>query len=339
VEPEINFAKDLPRRARIEWPTVALAGACYALWFAAGLWLWPVAPVAALAVMAVMVALHSSLQHEALHGHPTRDARVNEALVFLPLGLFYPYRRFKALHLAHHHDERLTDPYDDPESYYRAEGEHAAYPAWFKAVLRANNAMAGRFLLGPALMVSGFKRGEFDRIVAGDRAVRIAWLLHGAGVCAVFAIVWFGFGINPLLYAATAAYFGLALITIRTYAEHRWQEKTDGRSIIVEKSILSLLFLNNNLHFVHHRLPTVAWYRLPALYRARRAEWIAANGGYVLPNYTAMAKAYLFTAKEPVVHPALRRLGSAAAAFAPRMRARNVAGGGALPVPAEPARD
>lgn len=321
----------------MEWPTIALTVVCYGLWFAAGLWLWPVAPAAALAVMAVMVALHSSLQHEALHGHPTRDARLNEALVFLPLGLFYPYRRFKALHLRHHHDERLTDPYDDPESYYRAEGEHAAFPKWLKRLLHLNNTMAGRFLLGPALMVVGFKKSEWRQ--AGDREVQKAWLLHGVGVVAVLAIVWRGFGMNPLLYAVTSAYFGLALITIRTFAEHRWEQKAEGRTIIVEKSMLSLLFLNNNLHLVHHKLPTAAWYRLPALYRARRDEWIAQNGGYVLPNYRAMAAAWLFTAKEPVVHPALHRLSAATRAFMPRVRARNVAGGGALPVPAEPAKD
>jgi fatty acid desaturase len=38
--------------------------------------------------------------------------------VFLPIGLVWPFRRFKALHLRHHADERLTDPFDDPESYY-----------------------------------------------------------------------------------------------------------------------------------------------------------------------------------------------------------------------------
>ena len=60
-------------------------------------------------------AAHSSLQHEALHGHPTRSAALNEALVFLPLGLLFPYRRFKMLHLRHHNNSALTDPYDDPE--------------------------------------------------------------------------------------------------------------------------------------------------------------------------------------------------------------------------------
>ena len=45
-------------------------------------------------------------------------------LVGLPIGLVYPFRRFKALHLRHHADERLTDPFDDPESYYQALWQH-----------------------------------------------------------------------------------------------------------------------------------------------------------------------------------------------------------------------
>ena len=49
--------------------------------------------------------------------------------MFLPLGLFYPFRRFKGLHLTHHNDERLTDPYDDPESYYRSAMDWERIPA------------------------------------------------------------------------------------------------------------------------------------------------------------------------------------------------------------------
>jgi len=64
-------------------------------------------------------AMHSSLCHEALHGHPTRLKWLNEALVFAQLSLVIPYGRFHDLHLVHHTDENLTDPYDDPESNYR----------------------------------------------------------------------------------------------------------------------------------------------------------------------------------------------------------------------------
>ncbi|MFV2038338.1 MAG: fatty acid desaturase, partial [Paracoccaceae bacterium] len=67
---------------------------------------------------AVSVTMFSSLQHEVLHGHPTPFKRLNEALVFPGLTVFIPYLRFRDLHLAHHNDTRLTDPYDDPESNY-----------------------------------------------------------------------------------------------------------------------------------------------------------------------------------------------------------------------------
>ena len=60
-----------------------------------------------------------------------RPARLwlNELLVGLPIGLVYPFRRFRALHLRHHADESLTDPFDDPESYYRAFWQHEDLPA------------------------------------------------------------------------------------------------------------------------------------------------------------------------------------------------------------------
>ncbi len=127
-----------------------------------------------------VAAIH--VVHEVLHGHPTRNALINEAFVFLPIGLVWPYRRFKTLHLRHHADERLTDPFDDPESYYKALWRHEELPAAMKFLLRVNNTMAGRFVLGPWLATIGFVIGDFRQVLAGDRAIRKAWLLHGAGL-------------------------------------------------------------------------------------------------------------------------------------------------------------
>src|SRR5690606_29964578 len=115
-----------------EWPTVALIAATYALWAATGFFLWPHYPVAALLALTLLLAMQSSLMHEASHGHPTRKSWINEMLVGLPIGLVYPFRRFKALHLRHHADESLTDPFDDPESYYRALWQHEDLPAALK---------------------------------------------------------------------------------------------------------------------------------------------------------------------------------------------------------------
>jgi fatty acid desaturase len=290
---------------RIEWPTIALLVACYASWLISGTWLYEAVPVLGLLLMAVAIALHSSLQHEIMHGHPTRNRAINEALVFLPIGLFYPYRRYKVMHMQHHHDERLTDPYDDPESYYRAQGDWDRLSAVMKRLLAWNNTLIGRMVLGPALMVSGFYLSEF-RLMRSDRVIRKAWIMHGLGLAMVVAIAGLVFS-TPFWVYGLAAYAGLSLISVRTYCEHQWSETPEGRTIIVEKSPLSWLFLNNNLHIVHHKLPTVAWYQLPRLYADARAEWQEINGGYVFPHYFAILKAYAFRAKEPNVHPVWRR--------------------------------
>ncbi len=95
--------------------------------------------------------------------------------------------------------------------------------------------------------------------------------------------------------------------------------------MIVERSPLSFLFLNNNLHFVHHKSPTVAWYRLPKLFRDRRDEWLRMNNGYAYPNYFALLKAYAFKAKEPIVHPVLQaRAGAGPGVQAARQGAQHL---------------
>ena len=77
-----------------------------------------------------------------------------------------------------------------------------------------------------------------------------------------------------------------------------------GRSVIIEdRGPLAFLFLNNNLHAVHHAHPRVAWYRLPALYRARRERFLAMNEGYRFASYAHVFRGYLFRQKDPVPHP------------------------------------
>lgn len=326
------------RGLRVEWITIALIVACYGLWALGGTLLWSFSPLLALAALTIAVALQSSLMHEASHGHPTRSGTLNEILVGLPIGLVYPFRRFRSLHLRHHADERLTDPFDDPESYYRAIWQHEQLPGWMQALLRANNTMVGRFFMGPAMGSIGFLISDFRLLAAGDRAVRRAWVNHAVGLAVLVPILALAFRM-PLWAYLLPVYLGQSLISIRTFAEHQWDENPDGRTVIVERSPLAFLFLNNNLHFVHHKKPNVAWYDLPTLFRERREEWIEGNGRYVYPNYFALFIDYAVRAKEPVVHPALRRAPEAGTTFRPRIRARNVNGLGTAPVPAQPSQD
>jgi fatty acid desaturase len=274
--------------------------ACYGAWVFGGL-IYAAAPLIAIALLAVTTALHSSLQHEALHGHPTRWGWVNEALVFLPIGLLFPFRRYRRLHLRHHADERLTDPYDDPESFYLAVREWDKLPRPLKVLLRWNNTLVVRMLLGPAITILGFVASELKGLAA-SREVRRAWLLHGAALIPTVLIVALVFRMPPWAYLASA-YLGLSILSLRSFCEHQWSEHPDGRTVIIETSLLGLLFLNNNLHLVHHKHPTAAWYDLPLLYRSRRLEWRQMNNGYVFAGYFDVLRRFGLSPKEPVAHP------------------------------------
>jgi len=98
-------------------------------------------------------------------------------------------------------------------------------------------------------------------------------------------------------------YMGLAVLSIRSFCEHQWSERPDGRTVIIEKTALGLLFLNNNLHLVHHKRPSAPWYQLPRLYREQREEWSRMNEGYVFQNYLQVLRSFALKGKEPVVHP------------------------------------
>ena len=70
------------KRPFVEWPTFALIIACYAGWVVA-LWVLPL--WAGIVFAGVMIALHSSLQHEVLHGHPFRSQALSDAVIWPPL--------------------------------------------------------------------------------------------------------------------------------------------------------------------------------------------------------------------------------------------------------------
>lgn len=290
------------RKPRIEWPTLAMLVICYAGWAAATTWAAAVWLPLGMGLAALFIALHSSLTHEALHGHPFASRTLNEALVFPCLGLFVPYRRFRDTHLAHHVDERLTDPYDDPESNFRDPAVWAHLPRWWRRVLAFNNTLLGRLLVGPAVGQYAFMRADLAAIRGGDRAVLNGWLWQIPAVIAVLA--WVIWAPMPIWAYLVAAYAGLSILKIRTFLEHRAHDHATGRTVVIEdKGPLALIFLNNNLHAVHHMHPGAAWYRLPGLYAANRAAYLLRNDGYRFASYREVFARYFWRAKDPVPHP------------------------------------
>ncbi|MFM7273267.1 MAG: fatty acid desaturase, partial [Gammaproteobacteria bacterium] len=136
-----------PSTPALEWPTLLLLLACIAAWMALTA-AWPLLPFWVVAPgVAVLLTLHSSLQHEILHGHPTRWRTLNHLLGNIPLSLWLPFARYRETHLAHHVNHRLTDPLRDPESNYWRAADWEALPGWQRAVVQLESTLAGRVLL------------------------------------------------------------------------------------------------------------------------------------------------------------------------------------------------
>lgn len=286
----------------IEWPTLAMLVLTYAVW-AIGTLLWPSSGVFSVLLTMVAVAQFSSLQHEVLHGHPFRNQALNDLLVFPGFSPTIPYMRFKDTHLRHHYDPNLTDPYDDPESNFFDPAQWQRMPPAVQAVLRLHNTLLARLILGPAIGSWYFIKGDLALIRAGNRRVIVSWVWHLVGVSLVLA--WLLLVTEMPIWAyLVAAYGGYSLLKIRTFLEHRAHASFRARTVIVEdKGPLALLFLNNNLHVVHHMHPKVPWYQLPRLYAEKADHYRRRNDAYVFANYREIFARYLFRAKDPVAHP------------------------------------
>jgi fatty acid desaturase len=292
------------RRREFEWPTFLLIGLVYAtlallVWNHARLPWWLILPAGAYAA-----ALHVSLQHEVLHGHPTGSRLLNEAMVFITPHFWLPFPIYRATHLRHHNDADLTDPRRDPESYYMLPERWAALPGLKRALYRMNQTLAGRMAIGPAISIVRLWSEQLAAIARGEAELAKAWAYH---IAASALTIWLIVGVAgmPLWqYVLLIAYPGISLALVRSYCEHRAAPLPELRTIIVEASpVWSLLFLHNNLHVAHHTRPALAWYRIPAYYRAEKAAMLARNGGYAMRGYGEIFRRYFLSAKEPVPYP------------------------------------
>ena len=284
---------------RLEMPTWLLCAAIYGGWilltlnFHALPW-WIVLPLGAW-----LVAWHNSLQHEIVHGHPTRWRWLNESLAYAPFGLVMAYPLYRSSHLAHHATAALTCPKSDPESFYVVEADWRKMNVYLRLLLTANNSMLGRFILGPAISYVLFWRGARLR-----RRNLAGYAIHAAALGVVMWWVIAYCGIPFWAYFALFAYPGLSLTLMRSYFEHRPNDAPTGRTAIVERSpLFGLLFLNNNLHVMHHDHPGVPWFDLPRVYRSERSEVLARKGAYLFSGYFNVARRYLLKPKDSPVHP------------------------------------
>ena len=290
----------------IEWPTVALMALNWLAFLGTTAFYHSLPWWFVLLVGGYLVALFGSLQHEVLHGHPTANQRLNEAIIFPNIALWMPYTIYKETHLRHHINHQLTDPELDPESYYLLPSKWRRLSSFKKAYYRFYNTFLGRFFWGPAHIIGTLWIADIRAIFLGNMQTMRTWVIHALACLPVLYWVLVISNIPLWEYFFLFVYPGLSLTLMRSFIEHQAVEKVGERSIIVETNpLMSLLFLNNNLHAVHHKDPRLAWFRIPLVWHRERDAVLAANGHYYFKGYFSIICRYWLSPKEQPNHPLL----------------------------------
>jgi fatty acid desaturase len=290
---------------RLALPTWGVVAATYVgflllTWNFMALPLWLAA-----AALTLVLAWQGSLQHETIHGQPTRWRGINTALGWAPLALWLPYAVYRDTHLRHHATGRrnLTDPRHDPESHYVLLGTLVGSGPIRRVVLQLNCTLGGRLLLGPAIVVLRLWAAELHRL--SDRRRLGIWVRHLAVVGFMLSWIVGVCKIPPLVYVAAVVYPSISLSLLRSFAEHHAASEPHHRTAVVNAHpFWALLFLNNQLHFVHHARPDLAWYQLPRAWRELAASVDIAPGLLFLGGYAEVVRRYLFRPFITVEHPA-----------------------------------
>ncbi|RKP43865.1 fatty acid desaturase [Trinickia fusca] len=293
--------------ARTEWPTWLLIVVIYGGWV--GILLLVRAAHLSLAAatppLIVLCAWHMSLQHELLHGHPTRSTRLNKLLGYPPLAVWYPYTLYRDTHLEHHRDEDLTVPGIDPETNYVPGKRWMAMPAWRRALWIARKCFVGRLIVGPPTNVVATFVDACRAFRQGDLRYLPMWVMHGVCVTALLAWLQLSIGVPWWYYVLAITWPAQSLAMIRSLYEHRAARHPKARVTINEAGlVMRLLYLNNNYHLVHHDLPKLPWYDLPHAYRLRRDAYAEKCGGFVIRGgYWELLKRYAWRPTDAPTHP------------------------------------
>lgn len=297
----------------VEMPTLLLILGTYGAWLTltGAYGHWPLAIVAPL--VAVLIALHGSVQHEIIHGHPTRSASINRLLAMPSLSLWLPFALYQREHLQHHRDERLTDPLDDPETYYWTAEDWRRIGPVTQRSLRIQQTLAGRVVIGSFWRIGALLHRQLRAVIANQGEARSIWIEHLLWCVPIVAWLKLACGMPVWVYFAAMVIPANGILLIRSFAEHRAKSVVPQRIAIVEGSwILGPLFLFNNLHSLHHEAPMIPWYRYNASYRRNRERLIAQNGGLVYRTYFDVARRFMFRPHDAMLHPTDRVAGNTA---------------------------
>jgi fatty acid desaturase len=288
---------------RSELPTWLLIAIIHGGWFMTLIHWRTLGLLPATLLLIGFSAWYMSLQHELIHGHPTRFPRLNQLFGTLPLAVWYPYGLYRDSHLAHHNNHALTQPEDDPESYYFTAASWQRFAPWQRKIIHLRNTFPGRLLLAPLLDILHTLRAALNAFRHRQPTAMAMWLIHGLLLLALFYGV-SQLGLSVVWYLLAVSYPALALTKVRSFLEHRAAADPLARSVITETSLLwRVLFLNLNYHSVHHDLPGVPWYALRGVYLRDRAAYQRRNGGFLVNGYGEWLRRFGVTPVEVTRHP------------------------------------
>jgi fatty acid desaturase len=165
----------------------------------------------------------------------------------------------------------------------------AALPAG-RAVLRVLDATQrtalGRLVLGPPFTIAVFLATELRAVARRAPGHRRAWALHVLAILPVLYWIVAVAGMPMWRCLLAFVYPGASLTLLRSFAEHRADAVPDRRTAVVEAGLFfSLVFLNNNLHVMHHAAPRAPWFELPRLWTRERSAFLTRAPDLILPGY------------------------------------------------------
>lgn len=289
---------------RTEWPTWLLLGAVYGAWFGIAIHARNLGLPVTASLLAVVSAWYLSLQHELIHGHPTRSAWINALLGFAPLAVWFPYEIYRRSHLAHHTAVELTHPQHDPESLFVSAATWQRANQLMRTLIVVRTTFLGHVLLGPASSLVSTAQDSWRKIAKGDLAEASIWIVHWLALAKLAAWLEATCGIPVPLFIGGVGYPALCIASIRSFREHRYHRDPACRTVVNHAALpWRLLFLNNNFHAVHHHLPGVPWYALGIVYRSHAADYQRRNGGYVVYGYRQWLWQFATKPRATVVHP------------------------------------
>jgi fatty acid desaturase len=189
--------------------------------------------------------------------------------------LFSPFYAFQRLHLSHH--QHTNDPEKDPD-FWSGKGP------WFLLPLRwLTQELYYWYISATKLKETSTQRKReviFTLLFFYGASVGLA--INGYSTAVIWA--W----IVPSRLASGMLAF---LFDYLPHQPHRIPMRKDPFKATrnIEGRGLSLFFLSQNYHLVHHTFPTVPFYRYLRLWRRHR-PWFEERGGQTVKPLTALRK-------------------------------------------------